>query len=118
MKSNRLSPLPMREDSVAGTIDALLLETASPSPSFSLGGMPSEQRKREIYDSLLRQKVDIVLTAHPTEVNRRTLLRKYRSITEILSMLDRKDITPFERSQTLYSLKREIASIWSFKKKI
>jgi phosphoenolpyruvate carboxylase len=33
--------------------------------------------------------VDIVLTAHPTEVNRRTLLRKYRSISEKLAELDR-----------------------------
>eukprot|EP01035_Chromulina_nebulosa_P020914 gene20913-27106_t len=98
--SNRQSPLPMREDSIAGTIDKLLeSETA-------------DTVANKIYETLLRQKVDIVLTAHPTEVNRRTLLRKYRSISEKLAELDRMDVTPYEKSQSLYALKREIASIW------
>jgi hypothetical protein len=31
----------------------------------------------EVYDALCKQKIELVLTAHPTEVNRRTILRKY-----------------------------------------
>lgn len=100
IESNRLTPLPMKEDSVAGTIDNILEQT------------PSEDMKERIFQNLLKQKVDFVLTAHPTEVNRRTLLRKYRSITECLATLDRQDLTPYERNQALYTLKREIASIW------
>jgi phosphoenolpyruvate carboxylase len=102
-----ISPLPMREDSVAGTINKLL---NSKSESFINDN--SEDRKKQIFNALLKQKVDIVMTAHPTEVNRRTLLRKYRSITEILGVLDRRELTPYERAQTLESLRREVASIW------
>ena len=58
------------------------------------------------------QKVDIVLTAHPTEVNRRTLLRKYREISESLAQLDKKDLSPYEKSQCEEALRREIYSIW------
>lgn len=102
-----VSPLPMREDSVAGTINKLLT-----SKSESFINENTEDRKKQIFNALLKQKVDIVLTAHPTEVNRRTLLRKYRSITEILGVLDRRELTPYERAQTLESLRREVASIW------
>jgi phosphoenolpyruvate carboxylase len=100
IKSNRVTPLPMKEDSIAGTIDAII------------ASKPGEDAKEVIYQKLLKQKVEFVLTAHPTEVNRRTLLRKYRSISESLATLDRKDLTPYERSQCMYTLKREIASIW------
>ena len=99
------TPLPMREDSVAGTM-AKLLETG-----FNQGKSP-EQTKTEIYEALVNQKVEIVLTAHPTEVNRRTLLRKYREISETLSILNRKDLSPYERKQAEDALRREIFSIW------
>ena len=68
--------------------------------------------KEEVFDALLLQKVDIVLTAHPTEVNRRTLLRKYREIAECLAQLDKKDLSPYEKSQCEEGLRREISSIW------
>jgi phosphoenolpyruvate carboxylase len=32
--------------------------------------------KDRIFERLVRQKNEIVLTAHPTEVNRKTILRK------------------------------------------
>ena len=101
IKYNRSTPLP-QEDSIAGTIENIMKEHPS------AGG----ELKEMIYQKLLKQKVDFVLTAHPTEVNRRTLLRKYRAITDFLAELDRNDLTPYERSQVQYSLKREIASIW------
>lgn len=60
--NSNVGPLPQTEDSVRGTIDELLKSNlATPD---------------EIYNKLLTQKVEIVLTAHPTEVNRKTLLRK------------------------------------------
>ena len=90
--SGTFSPLPMREDSVAGTM-SLLLERAEAADNK----ITPEIRKKEIFDALLKQKVDIVLTAHPTEVNRRTLLRKYRLISETLAVLDRQDLSPYEK---------------------
>ena len=81
------------------------------SKAFDLEGT-LDQKKTQIFEALLNQKVDIVLTAHPTEVNRRTLLRKYRTISEILASLDRMDFTYYERSQAVDSLRREVGSIW------
>ncbi|MGB0732902.1 MAG: phosphoenolpyruvate carboxylase, partial [Pontibacterium sp.] len=45
--------------------------------------------KDAIYQSLLEMEVDLVLTAHPTEVNRRTLIQKYDGVGECLRQLDR-----------------------------
>ena len=45
--------------------------------------------KKKILQTLTEMQVDLVLTAHPTEVNRRTLIQKYDSITDCLRGLDR-----------------------------
>ena len=36
--------------------------------------------------------MELVLTAHPTEVTRRTLIRKYDQMADLLAELDRPDI--------------------------
>jgi phosphoenolpyruvate carboxylase len=95
--NENVGPLPMVEDSVRGSFDIILAEGTS---------------KEEVYEKLISQKVEIVLTAHPTEVNRRTLLRKYRSITETLGTLDRADLLPYERSVAHDSIFRDIAATW------
>lgn len=118
--AKKASPLPHREDSVKGAIENLLgnqdeindlYKEETGESKFQIRGS-QQQRKDAIYDALLNQKVDIVLTAHPTEVNRRTLLRKYRNISEILSKLDQSDSTSFERAYEIEKLGREIGSIW------
>lgn len=65
-----------------------------------------------IFAQLLQQKVELVLTAHPTEVNRRTLLLKHARVVSLLEENDRLDVTPAERAQIHAALKREIAAIW------
>mgnify|MGYP000330128094 CR=1 FL=1 len=40
--------------------------------------------KEKFYQAAKSIKVDLVLTAHPTEVKRRTLIQKYHTLTEIL----------------------------------
>jgi phosphoenolpyruvate carboxylase len=37
----------------------------------------------EIYKALTSQQVELVLTAHPTEVNRRTILEKQRRVQNV-----------------------------------
>jgi phosphoenolpyruvate carboxylase len=48
----------------------------------------------EIRNSLMKQQLEFVLTAHPTQATRRTLLNKYSEIAELLRVLDRSDLTP------------------------
>lgn len=50
-----------------------------------------------IYDAVAGMRVELVLTAHPTEVSRRTLLRKHHDIADILKTLDNSQLTPHER---------------------
>lgn len=92
------SPLPLTEDSIRGTIDALLES-----------GLAT---KEQIYDQLARQKAEIVLTAHPTQVQRKSLLRKYREVTELLAYMERPDVTDFDREAAHSDLRRIISSIW------
>jgi hypothetical protein len=69
--TDMVGPLPMVEDGVRGTFDKLLKNLKDGSESMS-----DDDAKQAIFNALLEQKVEIILTAHPTEVNRRTVLRK------------------------------------------
>ncbi len=68
--------------------------------------------EEQLFSTLNTLQVELVLTAHPTEVARRTLLRKYRDIYGILGNLDRGDLTPRERRGQLNRLKRRITAAW------
>ena len=93
----------VREDSFEGTIDRIFDQAKTG------GGKVS---KEEVYDQLLRQQVEIVLTAHPTEVNRKTILTKYRKISEALKKLCDPTITSFEKAENEALMRRTVASIW------
>ena len=69
----------------------------------------------DIFDALCSQTTELVLTAHPTEVNRRTILAKNRRIQEILNQADasrKSSYNPFVQTQLNEALYREVASIW------
>ena len=66
----------------------------------------------ELYHAVSSQRIELVLTAHPTEVTRRTLLRKFNRIAGLLADRDRADLTLPERGDLLEGLRREILSIW------
>lgn len=67
-------------------------------------------------DSLARQlgrlEIELVLTAHPTEVARRTLIQKYDAIAAQLAAQDHRDLTTAEREQIHTKLQRLIAEAW------
>ncbi|MEJ2418651.1 MAG: phosphoenolpyruvate carboxylase, partial [Exilibacterium sp.] len=65
------------------------------------------------YESVLDLRIELVLTAHPTEITRRTMLRKYNDIGQILDTLDRSDLTPGERQSQLNRLRRRIIASWN-----
>src|SRR5206468_6281961 len=56
--------------------------------------------------------IELVLTAHPTEIVRRTLLQKHHRIARLLDVLDRSDLTPPARHDATEALQREIALAW------
>ena len=66
----------------------------------------------ELFDAICRLRIELVLTAHPTEVSRRTLIHKYNRVAELLAARDHVDLTIPEREAVLDALRREIVSAW------
>ena len=66
-------------------------------------------RLRETLSTL---SVELVLTAHPTEVSRRTLIRKYDQMAEMLATLERTDLGDDELRRCRQRLQRSILSAW------
>lgn len=65
-----------------------------------------------ILQAVCALKIDLVLTAHPTEVMRRTLMQKFDRIANNLSQYDEKKLTPQESLILKESLSREMTAIW------
>ncbi|MBC9741875.1 phosphoenolpyruvate carboxylase [Pseudomonas syringae] len=61
---------------------------------------------------LSKLEIELVLTAHPTEVARRTLIQKYDAIAAQLAALDHRDLNSTERTQITSRLQRLIAEAW------
>ena len=59
-----------------------------------------------------RLEIELVLTAHPTEVARRTLIQKYDAIAAQLAAQDHRDLTRAERDEIQQRLQRLIAEAW------
>ena len=93
-----------KRDSTAGVISQFMAN----------GDDGKKISKDELYHTLINQTVELVLTAHPTQVNRRTLLEKHFRVQSILNEADniRDTGTPFQHQQLDEALQREIASIW------
>ncbi|MEY1662511.1 phosphoenolpyruvate carboxylase [Isoalcanivorax beigongshangi] len=65
-----------------------------------------------VRDTLQQLSIELVLTAHPTEVSRRTLIRKYDRMAKQLAALDRTDLSDEERRQRRQALENRILSAW------
>ncbi|KAL3333055.1 hypothetical protein AABB24_033231 [Solanum stoloniferum] len=63
---------------------------------------------QEVFDALKNQTVDLVLTAHPTQSVRRSLLQKHARIRDCMTQLYAKDITPDDKQELDEALQREI----------
>jgi phosphoenolpyruvate carboxylase len=66
-----------------------------------------------LHETIASMTVDLVLTAHPTEVVRRSLLRSHNRIGALLAERDRPDLSPAEIRRIEADLHNEIAIIWA-----
>jgi len=57
-------------------------------------------------------RIELVMTAHPTEIMRRSLQHKYSSIATALAELDHPDVTFLERETYVETMRREITAAW------
>ena len=65
-----------------------------------------------LFKQICELNIELVLTAHPTEVSRRTLIQKYDGINDCLTKFDQQKLTPREREATLNELKQLVCSAW------
>jgi phosphoenolpyruvate carboxylase len=72
------------------------------------GGVTSEK----LYEASAGLAIGLVLTAHPTEIARRTLLQKHNRLAASLDALDRLAPAGPERDEALDALRREITAVW------
>lgn len=68
--------------------------------------------EQEISTFFSQLYISPVFTAHPTEAMRRTILAKHSRIWNALEELDRKELLPEEREETIQKLKRIITGLW------
>ena len=65
-----------------------------------------------LHATVSRMRVELVLTAHPTTIMRRTIAHTQRRIADALARQDRPDLTAVERQDIDTELRREIATMW------
>ncbi|CAI5505557.1 unnamed protein product [Closterium sp. Naga37s-1] len=66
----------------------------------------------EIYASLCAQRVDIVLTAHPTQSVRRSLLQKHARIRQLLVKRREQKLSPERKEELEEAIRSEIQAAW------
>jgi phosphoenolpyruvate carboxylase len=69
----------------------------------------SQDDVRKVLEKL---SIEFVLTAHPTEVTRRTLIMKYDAIAEALAERDRQDLSELERKSVHSKLNALVCEAW------
>ncbi|MFC3912612.1 phosphoenolpyruvate carboxylase [Pseudaeromonas sharmana] len=72
----------------------------------------SKHSEQEILDAVKALDIELVLTAHPTEVTRRTLIHKQVQVNECLEHLELGDLTDRERSVILHRIEQLINQAW------
>ncbi|MCA0984184.1 phosphoenolpyruvate carboxylase [Halobacillus yeomjeoni] len=68
--------------------------------------------KEVIQDVLNRLSLELIITAHPTEATRRTVLETQKRIATILKELDQPNLTVREKESLQDSLQNEVTVLW------
>lgn len=72
----------------------------------------SNVSKQQMQDLVNELSIEFVLTAHPTEVTRRTLIMKYDAIASALKDKDRTDINELEQKDVAERLNTLVCEAW------
>jgi len=67
---------------------------------------------QQVYEALCNQTVELVLTAHPTQALRASLLRKYANVRHDLDNMHSKRMTEYEKIETLESIRANVQAAW------
>ena len=72
----------------------------------------SDVSEESMQKTINELSMDMVLTAHPTEITRRTLIHKHTAVNECLSLLEISDTSNKERDHLLNRLEQLITQAW------
>lgn len=75
--------------------------------------LSAEYGKEKLAAVIRDLRIDLVLTAHPTEVTRRTLIRKYDQVVNTLVDRKRGNLLAYEEDKHYGRLHRLVEEIWS-----
>ena len=95
--SREMDPLNSASQSLLKEFESLLAEGCS---------------QQDVRSAVQELHIDLVLTAHPTEIVRRTLIHKQSEIGRCLSQLELKGLTDRERRELHARLRELITQIW------
>ena len=89
-------------------------DTCTPDPMDKIIGRlkQTDLSKETIQKTINEFKMDMVLTAHPTEITRRSLIHKHTAINDCLSMLELRDLSEKEKTQLLDRIEQLITQAW------
>ena len=96
-RAHRLAGSPAQSGSLRNALETLAARAIAPT---------------QIQDWLRQVTISAVLTAHPTEVQRKTVLDCEREITRLMTQLEREDLLPEERGEFEGGLRRVILQLW------
>lgn len=68
--------------------------------------------REEIIRALEQLSIDLVLTAHPTEINRRSLINNLNETSDCLLELNRSDLPDYKRAQLMRRLRQLVVQYW------
>ncbi len=71
-----------------------------------------ELDNKEIRAAVESLSIELVLTAHPTEIARRTLIHMLVEVNNCLKQLDHSDLADYERKQIMRRLRQLVAQYW------
>ncbi len=68
--------------------------------------------REQIISALEQLSIDLVLTAHPTEINRRSLINNLNETSDCLLELNRSDVPDYRRAQLMRRLRQLVVQYW------
>src|SRR5205807_1387833 len=86
----------------------VLVEQEGQPPRESLAEALQLLEGADVEEAVQRLSVELVLTAHPTEATRRTVLAKHRHVAALLRELDDPDLPPSAEARVRRDLAEEI----------
>lgn len=79
----------------------------------TLEELESHVDKDKLLSAVQDLNINLVLTAHPTEVSRRTLIRKYNQLIDTLQDIARSDLLSYQQDKLQGRLYRLVEEIWT-----